>query len=139
MLDFISVRVPDQFLSQWTRVHLTTERLLVANPTILNYWIHIHRDGFYHRCFRSKDIIVDNGWINLLTSNNDISVDDIDQIYQFIRTSIHVVIDNDNGSSSYYAQTKQNENEKETTIISLSDRFFQSDSDAVSIMYCFLE
>ena len=134
MLDFLSIRVPDQFHSHWARVHLTAERILVANQTILNYWIHIRRDGFYHRFFRSKNIIVNNDWINLLTSSTDISLNDIHQIYQFIRTSIHVVINNDNSSSSYYAQTKQNENDNETTIISLSDRLFQSDTNAVSII-----
>ncbi len=139
MLDFLSIRVPDQFYSNWTRVHLTIERILVANPTILNYWIHIRRDVFHHRFFRPKNIIVNNDWVNLLTSYKDISVDDIHQIYQFIRTSIHVVINNDNCSSSYYAQTKQSESDKETTTISLSDRLFQSDSDAVSIIYCLLK
>jgi hypothetical protein len=130
MLDFLSIRIPDQFHSHWSRVHLTAERILVANQTILNYWIHIRRDDFYHRFFRSKN----NDWINLLTSSTDISVNDIYQIYQFIRTSIHVIINNDNSSSSYYAQTKQNENDNETTIISLSDRLFQSDTNAVSII-----
>ena len=109
----------------------------MANSTILNYWIHIRRDVFHHRFFRPKTIVVNNDWINLLTSYKDISLNDIHQIYQFIRTSIHIVINNDNCFSSYYAHTKQNENDKETTIISLSDRLFQSDSDAVSIIYCF--
>ncbi len=136
MLDFLSVRVSDQFHSHWTRVHLTTERIPVTNPTILNYWIHIRRNIFYHRFFRSKNITINNDWSKLLMNNKDISVDDIHQIYQFICTSIHVVINNDNCSSSYYAQTKQNENDKEIAIISLSDRLFQSDSDAVSIIYC---
>jgi hypothetical protein len=139
MLDFLSIRAPDHFYSHWTRVHLIAERILIANPTILNYWIHIRRDIYYCRFFRSKSINVGKDWIKLLTSNNDISVVDVQQIYQFIRTSIHVVINNDNCSSSYYAQTKQNEYDKKTTIISLSDRLLQSDSDAVSVIYCSLK
>jgi hypothetical protein len=135
MLDFLSIRVPDKFYSHWNRVHLTIERILEANPTILNYWIHIHRDSFYHRIFRSKNIVTNNDWIKLLASNSGISINDTHQIYEFIRTSIHIVINNDNCSSSYYAQTIQNENDMKTTIISLSDRLFQSDSNAVSIIY----
>ncbi len=138
MLDFLSIRVPDQYQSHWTRVLVTTERILVVNPTILNYWIHIRRNVFSHQFFRSNNTIVNNDWISLLTSSSDISMDDIHQTYQFIRTSIHIVIDNDNCSSRYYAQTKQNEDDEEITRITLSDRLFQSDSDAVSIKHCLL-
>lgn len=134
MLDFRSIRVPDQFHSQWTRVRLAIEHILMANPTILNYWVHVRRQVFHHQFFRSKNLIDNNDWITLLTSYDDISIDDIHQIYQFIRTSIDVVIINDSSSSSYYAQTKKLENDDETTIISLSDRIFQSDSDAVSML-----
>ena len=138
MLDFLSIRIPDQYHSHWIRVLGTTERILVANPTILNYWIHIRRNVFSHQLFRSNNIIVNNDWISLLTNSSDISMDDIHQTYQFIRTSIHIVIDSDNCSSRYYAQTKQNEDDEEITRITLSDRLFQSDSDAVSIIYCLL-
>jgi hypothetical protein len=138
MLDFLSIRIPDQYHSHWTRVLVTTERILVANPTILNYWIHIRRNVFSHQFFRSNNVIVNNDWISLLTSSSDISMDDIHQTYQFIRTWIHIVIDNDNCSSCYYAQTKQNEDDEEITRITLSDRLFQSDSDAVSIKHCLL-
>jgi hypothetical protein len=54
MLEFLSIRVPDQFYSQWTRVHLTTERILLANPTIVNYWVHIWHDSFYRQFSRLK-------------------------------------------------------------------------------------
>ena len=67
---------------------------------------------------------------NLLAKNDDISVSDIDQVYQSIRSSIHIVINNDTCPSSYYAQTKQNDDE--TITICLSNRLLQSDNNAVS-------
>jgi hypothetical protein len=137
MLDFRSIRIPNQFNSHWARVHLTAENILITNPTIVNYWIHIRRGSFYRRLSRLKLNSTDDVWMKLLTKNDHISMHDRQQIYQFIRCSIHVVISNDNCSSSFYAQTKQNEYDKETTIISLTDRLFQSDSDAVSII-CYL-
>jgi hypothetical protein len=132
MLDFLSIRVPAQFYSQWTRVHLTAERILTANPTIINYWVHIRRGSFYRRLSRLKLNTIEDVWTKLLTGNDGITMNDVQQIYQFIRTSIHVVINNDNCSSSYYAQTKKIEHDKETAIITLSDRLLQSDNDAVS-------
>lgn len=136
MLHFLSIRVSDQFYSHWTRVHLTAERILTANPTIINYWIHIRRDSFYRRLSHSKSNNNNEDiWLKLLTRNVDISENDVQQVHQFIRNSIHVVITNDICSSPYYAQTKQNEcDKKTTTIISLSDRLLQSDNDAVSII-----
>lgn len=54
MLDSLSICVPDQFDSHWTRIHLTVERILIVNPITINYWIHIRRDSFYRRLSRSK-------------------------------------------------------------------------------------
>jgi hypothetical protein len=140
MLEFLSICVPDQFYSQWTRVHLTTERILLANPTIINYWVHIWRDSFYRQLSRLKLNSIEDVWMKLLTRNDDVSVADVHQIYQFIRTSIHIVINNDNCLSSYYAQTKQNENNKQTTTtICLSNRLLQASSDAVSIIIHFFK
>ncbi len=140
MLEFLSIRVPDPFYSQWTRVHLTTERILLANPTIVNYWVHIWRDSFYRQLSRLKLNSIEDVWMKVLTSNDDVSMADVHQIYQFIRTSIHIVISNENCSLSYYAQTKQNENDKQTTTtIWLSNRLLQANSDAVSIIYTFLK
>jgi hypothetical protein len=139
MLEFVSIRVSDQFYSQWTRVHLTTERILLANPTIVNYWVHIWRDSFYCGLSRLKLNSIEDVWMKVLTSNDDVSLNDFHQIYQFIRTSIHIVINDDNSSSSYYAQTRQNENDKQTTTIWLSNRLLQTSSDAVSIIYSLLK
>jgi hypothetical protein len=134
MLDFLSIHVPVELRSHWTRIYLTTKRILTINPTIVNYWIHIRRDDFYRRLCRLRTNIPNDNWTELLTSDDDISLNDIQQIYQFIRASIHLIIEDDGCASPYYAQTKQNKGDKGTTIITLSSRLLQSDSDPVRII-----
>jgi hypothetical protein len=133
MLEFLSVDVPAQLQSCWTQIHSTTKRILTNNPTIISYWVHIRRDNFYRRLSSLKLNSTEDVWVRLLTRNNGISLNDIDQIYQFIRTSVHLVITDNYCTSSYYAQTKLNENDRKTITITLSGRLLQSDSYSVRI------
>ena len=130
MLDFLSVTVPDQFYSHWTRVHSAAERILVANSSIINYWIYVRRDSLYRQLSSLNLHTVEEIRMKILAKNDDISVSDVDQIYQLIRTSIHIFVNNDTCPSSYYAQTKQDDDE--TITICLSNRLLQSDNNAVS-------
>jgi hypothetical protein len=69
-----------------------------------------------------------------ILTNNGISLNDIDQIYQFIRTSVHLVITDNYCTSPYYAQIKLNEDDRKTITITLSGRLLQSDSYSVRII-----
>ncbi|CAM2720307.1 unnamed protein product [Rotaria socialis] len=128
MLDFLSIHVPIELESRWTQIHRITKCILVNNPTIIEYWVHISRNSFYCRLSRLKLNNTNDIWSKLLTNNGDISVNEINEVYQFIRTSIHLAITDNNCTSYYYAQTKPNEDDKRTTTITLSSRLLQSDS-----------
>ena len=61
-------------------------------------------------------------------------VNDIDEIYQFIRKSVHLVITDNSCTLPYYAQTKANKDNKGTIItitITLSGRLLASNSYSV--------
>lgn len=135
MLDFLSVTVPDRLHSQWTRVHSTIEHILIANPSIMNYWIYVRRDSLYRQLSSLNLHTVEEIRTKILAKNDDISVSDIDQVYRLIRTSINIVINNDTCPLSYYAQTKQSDDE--TITICLNNRLLQSDNNAVSTAVMF--
>ncbi len=133
MLEFLSIDVPVQLQSCWTQIYCTTKRILTNNPTIISYWIHIRRDNFYRRLSRLKLNSIEDVWMKLLKRNDNISLNDIDQIYQFIRSSVHLVITDSYCTSTYYAQIKLNEDDRKTITITLSGRLLQSDSYSVRI------
>ncbi len=133
MLEFLSIDVPAQFQSCWTQIYCATKRILTNNPTIISYWIHIRRDNFYRRLSRLKLNSIGDVWMKLLKRNDNISLNDIDQIYQFIRSSVHLVITDNYCTSPYYAQIKLNEDDRKTITITLSGRLLQSDSYSVRI------
>jgi hypothetical protein len=133
MLEFLSIDVPAQLQSCWTQIYCTTKRILTNNPTIISYWIHIRRDNFYRRLSRLKLNSIEDVWMKLLKRNDNISLNDIDQIYQFIRSSVHLVITDNYCTSHYYAQIKLNEDDRKTITITLSGRLLQSDSYSVRI------
>jgi hypothetical protein len=134
MLDFLSIHVPHEFHSRWTQIYSTTERILTTNPCIVNYWVHIRRGSFYHRLSRLKLNTIEDIWTKLLIRNIEKSSNEIDQIYQFIRTSVHLVITDNYCTSPFYAQTQQSEDDQKTITITLSGRLLQSNSYRVRII-----
>ena len=131
MFGFLSTSVPDQLQPHWTRVHSIAEQIIIANPSIINYWIYVRRDALYRHLSSSNLNSVKDVWTKISAANHDILASDIEQIYRFIRTSIHIVVHNNTCLSSYYAQTKQNDDG--TITICLSHRLLSSESNAVSI------
>jgi hypothetical protein len=81
MLEFLSIDIPAQLQSCWTQIYCTTKRILTNNPTIITYWVHIRRDNFYRRLSRLKLNSTEDVWMKLLKRNDNISLNDIDQIY----------------------------------------------------------
>jgi hypothetical protein len=134
MLEFLSIDVPVQLQSCWTQIYCTTKRILTNNPTIISYWIHIRRDNFYRRLSRLKLNSIEDIWTKLLIRNNEKSSNEIDQIYQFIRTSVHLIITDNYCTSPFYAQTRQSEDDQKTITITLSGRLLQSDGHGVRII-----
>ena len=112
MLDFFEVDVPQEFYSRWTQIYSATKNILMNNPAIINYWVHIRREFFYRRLLRRKIKEAEHIWDKLLKTNDDISSNDFDQVYQFIRTSVSLIITDNYCTSRYYAQTKQNADDK---------------------------
>ncbi len=134
MLEFLSIDVPAQLQSCWNQIYCTTKRILMNNPIIISYWVLIRRDNFYRRLSRLKLKSTEDIWMKLLKRNDNISLNDIDQIYLFIRTSVHLVITDNYCTSPYYAQIKLNEEDRKTRTITLSGRLLQSDSYSVRII-----
>jgi hypothetical protein len=77
--------------------------------------------------------------MKLLKRNDDVSLNDIIQIYQFIRTSVHLVITDNYCTSPYYAQTKEDQNDKKTITITLSGRLLHSNSYSVRMIDYFYQ
>lgn len=131
MLGFLTISVPDQFHSHWNRVQSTAEQILIANPSIISYWVYVQRDALYRQLSSLNLNSIEDVWTKILANNHDILMTDIEQIYLFIRTSIRIFVENETCLSSYYAQTKQNDDG--TITINLSSRLLQSNTNAVSI------
>ena len=71
MLGFLSVSVPDQLQSHWVRVHSTAEQIIIANPSIINYWIYVRRDALYRHLSSSNLNSVEDVWTKISAANRN--------------------------------------------------------------------
>jgi len=136
MLQFQSVNVPSQVQSCWTQIYSTVQRILTKNPSILKYWIHVRRDSLYRKLSHYKIRTVEDIWTNLLSNDNDTSINDVNQIYEYIRTKVNIIVTDIYCTSFYYAQTRENQDEQKSITITLSGRLFLSDHLSVRIIHC---
>lgn len=136
MLQFQSVNVSSQVQSCWTQIYSTVQHILTKNPSILKYWIHVQRDGLYRKLSHYKIRTIEDIWTNLLSKDNDISIDDVNQIYEYIRTKVNIIVTDIYCTSFYYAQTRENQDEQKSITITLSGRLFISDHYSVRLSDC---
>jgi len=119
MLQFQSVNVPSQVQPCWTQIYST-----------------VQRDSLYRKLSHYKMRTIEDIWTNLLSNDNDISINDVNQIYEYIRTKVNIIVTDIYCTSFYYAQTRENQDEQKSITITLSGRLFLSDHLSVRIIDC---
>jgi len=72
MLQFQRVNVPSQVQPCWTQIYST-----------------VQHDSLYRKLSHYKMRAIEDIWTNLLSNDNDISINDVNQIYEYIRTKVN--------------------------------------------------